>query len=426
MYQKYSTALKTYYALGLQNEFVDKKIRNKIPASTCQEWKNSVIPDTIIGYELEEKFKKNKDDIQAVYHPVNKFPRYLFFAYSRFIVMLVGLFDKNVFQKTIRDQKAKVIDFLNEFSEHISYKEAGKLLSVSSKTLHHWKKQVKFRCSASPIHLCVKSYLNQASTQEVNTIKKYLNKTDLAHWCLASIWAKAFKNGDTLLSRSTWYQYNQLLKIRIRSKKGKKPSYNPIRSGKVNEIWHADITVFKTLDGVRHFIYTVMDNFSRFVHSWRIERVVSAKIRLETIQEALKNCFGDDHFEDLRLITDGGPENDNLTIKQFIDQCHSLHHDIALKDIEQSNSMMEAFYHISKYRYLYNQPIQNGTELQNIFTEMMHEYHTIKPHYALGIYTPEEVLNGADPKAPLTEIFRKAAVQRRATNKKAQCELNCG
>ena len=37
-----------------------------------------------------------------------------------------------------------------------------------------------------------------------------------------------------------------------------------------------------------------------------------------------------------------------------------IKHDIALKDIVQSNSMMEAFYSVVKYRYLYLQKIQNG------------------------------------------------------------------
>lgn len=214
------------------------------------------------------------------------------------------------------------------------------------------------------------------------------------------------------------------MKIRLHTKKGKKSSYNPIRATAVNEIWHADITVFKTLDGVKHYIYTVMDNYSRFVHAWHIDTVVSAKIRLKTIKDAIHSTFGEEPFDKLQLVTDGGPENDNLTIKEFI--LHStINHTITLKDIEQSNSMAEAFYHTAKYRYLYLQLIHNTQELYRKFEEMMYEYHFLKPHYALGIYTPEDVKNGADVKLSHRNTYAEAARNRREINKNMNCHQEC-
>lgn len=47
-----------------------------------------------------------------------------------------------------------------------------------------------------------------------------------------------------------------------------------------------------------------------------------------------------------------------------------------------------------------------------------------KPHYALGIYTPSEVLNGQKPNEKFTEIHKEAAIERRAINKLG-CELAC-
>lgn len=128
----------------------------------------------------------------------------------------------------------------------------------------------------------------------------------------------------------------------------------------------------------------------------------------------------------IQLITDGGPENDNLTLKSFMQQNQtSIRHDIALKDIIQSNSMMEAFYSTAKYRYLYLQPINNGNELQTHFENLIQEYHYEKPHYALGIYTPSQTLNGADPKKSHKSIYLEAAKERRAFNKKSNCGMNC-
>jgi hypothetical protein len=47
-----------------------------------------------------------------------------------------------------------------------------------------------------------------------------------------------------------------------------------------------------------------------------------------------------------------------------------------------------------------------------------------RKHYALGIYTPSEVLNGENPKQKFTEIFKEAAIERRKTNKLG-CEAGC-
>lgn len=48
------------------------------------------------------------------------------------------------------------------------------------------------------------------------------------------------------------------------------------------------ITIIKTLDGMKYYVYLLTDNFSRFILSWRIEEVVSGRIRVETIREAYK------------------------------------------------------------------------------------------------------------------------------------------
>lgn len=235
---------------------------------------------------------------------------------------------------------------------------------------------------------------------------------------------KSFTLLNHTLSKQTWYHYNKLLKIRVNAKKGKKPSYQPIRATAVNQIWHADITVFKTLDGVKHYIYTVMDNYSRYVHSWRIETVVSGTIRTQTIRDAIKNAFGEKSFEDLQLVTDGGPENDNLSMKELL-QTQPINHTIALKDIVNSNSMMEALYSIAKYRYLYLHQIKDYEDLVRIFTVFIQEYHFERSHYALGIYSPSEVLNGADIKISLRKTYLQAAAERRELNKNVKCNTKC-
>jgi len=87
--------------------------------------------------------------------------------------------------------------------------------------------------------------------------------------------------------------------------------------------------------------------------------------------------------------------------------------------------MAEAFYHTAKYRYLYQQSIHNTPELYVKFEEMIHEYHFLKPHYALGIYTPDEVKNGADVNTAHRNTYTEAAGNRREINRNTSCNQKC-
>lgn len=419
----YHTSLKIAYSLNLQKQWVDKVVRDKIPASTAAYWKN-IEPEKIIGTEISTKIQQKLSDIQASHHTVNTVPLAIFNAYCRFTVMIANLFKDDGFRKVLRKNKEKIINTIDELAEHIPYKKAAGLLNLTEKTLYHWRTIVKFKCDHSSLLLCVKRHPNQATILEVNNIKKWLTKTELKHWSIHAIWAKAFKSGETVLSRHSWYFYNQILKIRTSPEKGEKPKNPPLKASSVNQIWHADITVFKTLDGVKYYIYTVMDNYSRYVHSWRIETVVSGAIRTQTIRDAIKNAFGEKSFEDLQLVTDGGPENDNQSMKEFI-QSVKINHTIALKDVVNSNSMMEALYSIAKYRYLYLHQIKDYDDLVRIFTAFIQEYHFERPHYALGIYTPSEVLNGAYLSISHKNTYAEAARKRREINRNSNCKQKC-
>lgn len=425
-YQQYSTAVKIYYSLGLEKTLIDKSIRDQIPRSTTTTWKQ-YDHKTVIGLELEKDLPKHLKQLEVIYHPAAKIPREAFVACMQFVVLLSSVIGKKQLRKVFRDNKHKFINFLEQYSEVFSYNKLAEILDISTKTLYNWKQHVAFKCEASALFKCVKRHPNQATIQEVNTIKEWLSKPDYGHWGIHSIWAVAFKQGLTHLSKQTWSHYNKIANIRPKRRKGRKStSVEPLRASKIHQIWHADITVFKTLDEMKYYIYTVMDNFSRYILSWRIEPVVSAKIRLETIQEAIRNAFGTHNFSDLQLVTDGGPENDNQTLRSFIQQNQaSIHHDIALRDIRQSNSMMEAFYSITKYSCLYLHTIRNYHELLRIFQDWIHEYHLEKPHYALGIYTPAEILNGADKYQKFEQRKKQAAIDRRAFNQNANCVLKC-
>jgi putative transposase len=316
--------------------------------------------------------------------------------------------------------KTKVINVIEKAEKYLELNKILKFLNLKPKTFYHWRTIVKYKCDQSAIFLCTKRHPNQATVREVNTLKNLLNVEAFSHWPIASIWGYAIKNKLLSLSLASWYHYNKILKLRKTYSLNKKPvNRNPIFTKAINEVWHADITVFKTADNIKCYIYTVMDNFSRKILNWKLADNVSATIRLVTIKEAIHGVFA--HTNTIRLVTDGGPENDNLTIKDFVNSSPFVQHEIALKDILSSNSPIEASYKTLK-RYLRTTNIACKTELHNQLTFFFQDYNEVRPHYALGIFSPDEIYKGASPGNPYAYKYQVAAQNRRAINKNANCK----
>lgn len=422
-YQRYSTSVKMAYSIGLQDKYIDKKTRDQIPSSTSSGW-IGIDPNTILGIKAEKsKYKIINQKKEISTHP----SEIQLTVFKNFTSLFMKELNQKRMRKELRKNKVKIINFLDEFSEHLTYKEAAKFLPISLPTLYGWKSQMKYSCDASPLLQCVKRHPNQATILEVQIIEKALLNPKYQHWSIKSCWAYAFKNGKTKLSYPTWSRYNTLLGFRKDDKeKYKRKSYDPIRATYVNEIWHADITVFKTANRQKCYIYTVIDNYSRYILAWRIETKVSGVYRLETIKEALQFAFGDKPIKKLQLITDGGTENNNKLIKNFVASLDwELKHDIALRDIDQSNSMQEAVYRTLKYRYLFQMENPNYEALVENFKKFLNDYQFKRPHYALNIYTPEEVYNGADIHYSRTSILKEGAIERLTYNRAVKCSQKC-
>ena len=142
---------------------------------------------------------------------------------------------------------------------------------------------------------------------------------------------------DSQLKQASWYKYARLMKIKRRRQRKFKVKYNEgIRASSPNEKWHADITEIQTADGKTAFIYLVVDNFSRYITSWRVYHKICARVRIDTFGETIINA-------DLKpkavtqLIVDGGTENNNKKVHTFLDK-YPVEKVIALKDILKSNS----------------------------------------------------------------------------------------
>jgi len=78
---------------------------------------------------------------------------------------------------------------------------------------------------------------------------------------------------------------------------------------RVNEMWQTDFTYFKIIDWGWYYLSTVLDDYSRFIVSWRLCKTMSATDVSDTLDDALR-FTGLDTIKvnrKPRLLGDNGP-----------------------------------------------------------------------------------------------------------------------
>lgn len=99
---------------------------------------------------------------------------------------------------------------------------------------------------------------------------------------------------------------------------------------------------------------------------------------------------------DLDLIVDGGSENNNFRIRNFIGHCQvTIHKKITLKDVVFSNSIIEGHFQILK-KFLRSKGEIHSRYFHKVIEFFVKDYNSIRPHYQHWIYTPDEIHNNSD------------------------------
>lgn len=247
----YHTTLKELVHYGL---LPDKQLK-QLPKSNRWRWENDNY-NRFVGSDINDVALKFADEIKAV----SQFPKMLH-AYANLNKVLLSIIaTSNEMSASIRKHKDKVVEAVLKTQDLIPITKAVEVFNISRGTFNTWIIDVKHKCEKSYFNRCNRIYSNQIIPEEVMQIKKALTSPRTSHWSMKSVYLHGIKNNEITVSINTFYNVNRLLGIRdTKNRKKKKRHKKGIRANAPNKIWHADITVFKTLDGVKHYIYLVMD-----------------------------------------------------------------------------------------------------------------------------------------------------------------------
>ena len=338
--------------------------------------------------------------------------------YSIFIPDFIKLIKKH----NIRN---KIVSVIKRTKDIIGFDRVLRYFHISKNTFYNWINLKN--CNDSPISKCFKQHPNQLTKTETNKIKEVFQNPITKYWPIISIYYYALRNNIISISERTFYKYAFILGLSrpIPANRRKKHCIG-IRTNAPNKLWHADVTIFRTTDNTKNYIYIIMDNNSRKILNFKVSLTLSAQTSFDCLKEAYeKYIIPLPDKQNVQLMVDGGTEINNNQVDSYITQKEiSIEKVIAQQTTHFSNSMIEAFNKIVKYNYLFKTEIPDHEALVKYLNEYIPNYND-RYHVSLDGLSPNEAYSGVTlDKSKIKDQLSKARELRLQENRRNLCSTH--
>jgi putative transposase len=161
-----------------------------------------------------------------------------------------------------------------------------------------------------------------------------------------------------------------------------------------HQMWATDASYFRVVGWGYYYLVTVMDDYSRFILGWKLQKDMTANSLIEVVQEAVDATGMTDVPVDDRtkLLSDNGP---GYLSRAFRDYLHlvGIRHILAAPFHPQTNGKMERYQQTVK-REVNQIPYELPGQLVSAIANFVMYYNFRRYHKALGDVTPADVLYG--------------------------------
>jgi len=161
-----------------------------------------------------------------------------------------------------------------------------------------------------------------------------------------------------------------------------------------HQMWATDASYFRVVGWGYYYLVTVMDDYSRFILGWKLQKDMSADSLIEVIQEAVDATgMTDVPVKDrTKLLSDNGA---GYVSRAFRDYLHlvGIGHILAAPFHPQTNGKVER-YQQSLKREVNQLPYELPSQLEKAIADFVNYYNYHRYHKALGDVTPVDVLYG--------------------------------
>jgi len=202
-------------------------------------------------------------------------------------------------------------------------------------------------------------------------------------------------NAGFSVSESTVYRIlrKEGLVKRLEVQLGAEKEYHT-KTTRPHQMWATDASYFRVVGWGYYYLVTVMDDYSRFILAWKLQKDMSANSLIEVIQEAVEATgMTDVPVKDrTRLLSDNGA---GYVSRSFRDYLHlvGIRHILAAPYHPQTNGKLER-YHQSIKQEVNQIPYVLPGQLERAIADFVDYYNNRRYHKALGNVTPADVLYG--------------------------------
>jgi putative transposase len=161
-----------------------------------------------------------------------------------------------------------------------------------------------------------------------------------------------------------------------------------------HQMWATDASYFRVVGWGYYYLVTVMDDYSRFILAWKLQKDMSADSLIEVIQAAVDATgMTDVPVEDrTRLLSDNGAGYVSRTFRDYL-HLVGISHILAAPYHPQTNGKLER-YHRSIKREVNQLPYELPSQLERAIADFVDYYNYRRYHKALGNVAPADVLYG--------------------------------
>jgi transposase InsO family protein len=193
---------------------------------------------------------------------------------------------------------------------------------------------------------------------------------------------------------------------------------------RINQLWQTDFCYLKVIDWGWYYLSTVMDDYSRYILSWRLCRTMMAEEVKKTLDMAIE-WTGVAHVHVVnrpRLLSDNGSAYISKELRDYLQDNEILH--TRIKPYHPMTQGKIERYHRSMKNLVLLDHYYSPSELEERIQEWVDYYNNQRYHEAIGNVTPADKYFGRDQKILKKRMKIKAQTirERRKINKMTRLE----
>jgi len=161
-----------------------------------------------------------------------------------------------------------------------------------------------------------------------------------------------------------------------------------------HQMWATDVSYFRVVGWGYYYLVTVMDDYSRFILAWKLQKDMSANSLIEVVQEAVDTTgMTEVPIEDrTKLLSDNGAGYVSRVFRDYL-RLVGIGHILSAPFHPQTNGKVER-YQQSLKREVNQLPYELPSQLEGAIADFVDYYNYRRYHKALGNVTPADVLYG--------------------------------